>query len=316
MPLTQQESRCIDLARSHLAGKYGGTWEVTDLLDDQFQADASPEALISNGSKTAAVEVKRLMGDAEFQTYLQSSFSLERYLAPSSGGCYTLNPALDFRLPMELRFRRHVKKEIERVAATLAPGQSGAIHIPRKAHVTLANDSMPGFIYCCHNSTGLIVREVSTRLAGAFWLVDEGQWEHSFVTLEAKAAFHNALVASCQATLKGDDGSVSWVEEWELIRGEEDGSSESGVWLIAVTKARSVLGSVAENVDIMLEKAKRKFETMHWADLHVLVFDNHAAIVTAGRVAEVVAGFEPEDLGAIDLILFADKDTTTQVWPA
>jgi hypothetical protein len=293
---------------------FGGTWEISDVLDDTHQSDPSPEALVSNGSKTAAIEVKRLIGDDEYLTYIESMFSLEKYLTPSCGGHYSLGTALDFRLPMEPRFRRHVKKEVERVAPTLAPEQTGAIRIPRQAHVSLIKDSGPGYIYCCHTSTGHFVQEVSSRLAGVFLLVDDGQWEHEFVTEEAKKAFQEALVAACEIRLQGDLAPFAWTEEWPLTRGSDEGT-QSGVWLIAVTGARSVQGSVAEAVDIMLEKAKQKFEERRWAELHVLVFDNASALMTVDRVAEVVAGFEPEDLGAIDVILVADEDVVAQVWP-
>lgn len=315
MPLTDQEIRCIDMACSHLAGLYGGIWRITAVPDEQYPSEPSPDAIVSNDVTTAAIEVKRLTGDAVLQTYKESMLSLNRFLVPSCGGHYTLNPYEDFRLPMEPPFKRHVKHEIERVAPSLAPGESGAIRMPRQAHISLANESGPGYIYCCHNVTGHFVQQVSPRLTGAFFLVDDGQWEHEFVTDEALAAFHDALVSACQTRVEQGKAPVSWVEEWELTRREEDGSGEAGVFLICVTDARSVYGSVAEAVDVMLEKAKRKFEARRWADHNVVVFDNASALTNTERVADVVAGFERDELGAIDLILFAHGDDLTQVWP-
>lgn len=315
MPLTDQESHCIDLACSHLAGLYGGIWRTTESLDEKYQSEPSPEVVVSNGTTTAAIEVKRLTGDSALQTYVESTLSLERYLAPSCGGYYALSPCVDFRLPMDPPLRRYVKREIERVAALLAPGHSGAIRIPRRAHISLARESGPGYIYCCHNSTGGLVQQVSPRLTGVFLLVDDGQWEHEFVTDEALADFHDALVAGCNTRVEQGHATISWIEEWELMRAEEDGSGETGVAILSVTDARDVFSSVTEAVEMVLEKAKRKFEARRWAEHHVVVFDNASALTTAERVADVAAGFEREELGAIDLILCAHGDDLTQVWP-
>jgi hypothetical protein len=316
MPLTQQERRCIDLACLHLASVHGGNWRITDILDDQYQTESSPEVVVSNGVITAAIEVKQLTGDSVFQAYVESMLSLERSLAPSCGGYYALSPCVDFRLPVDRRFRQHVKREIERVAPTLAPGQSGAIHIPREAQISLIRESGPGYIYCCHISTGGVVQEVSPRVTGVFRLVDDGQWEHSFVTDSGRAAFHDALIAACRARIECGRPQVSWIEEWELSRAEQDGSGETGVFVIAVTDARDVSSSVAEGVGRMLEKAKQKFQGRRWADQHIIMFENRGAFMTASRVGDVVSGFEAEELEAIDLIFLVDGDNMTQVWPA
>ncbi len=314
MPPSAQEARCIELACGSLCKRYGGTWEIVDDLDLQYPTEPSPEVRVSNGKISAAIEVKGLTGDSEFNSYVESIFSLKKYLAPSCGGYYYLNPALNFRLPMEPRFRRYVKREIERVAPTLAPETSGAIRIPREAYVSLANPTGPGFIYCCHTPTEDVVREVSPRLIGAFLLVDEGQWEHSFVTEEAKQVFQDALVEACQRRIDTGRGVLTWTEEWQLTRGNEAGAN-SGVWVIAVTDARDVYASVTEAVDLMLEAALRKFEERRWADIHVIVFDNQGVMMTADRVAAVAIGFQAEELQAVDLILLADNDSIVQVWP-
>lgn len=239
LSLSEQEARCIDLACQYLASLHGGTWIITELLDETHRSEASPEVLVSNGSTTAAIEVKRLIGDDEYLTYLESMFSLEKYLAPSCGGYYVLNPALDFRLPMEPPFRRYVRREIERVAPSLAREQAGAIRIPRQAVLSLSRSSGPGFVYCCHNSTGQIVQDVSSRITGAFFLVDDHLWEHEFVTDEARSAFQNALVAACEKRAQGDLALFNWMEEWELTRGSDEGTrTASSSWL---SQARATL---------------------------------------------------------------------------
>lgn len=145
MPLTEQESRCIELACGHLAALYGGVWTMvgSPSLDDLYPSEPTPEVLVGNGSLTAAIEVKRLTGDSVFQAYTESIFSLHRSLVPSCGGYYWLNPPVDFRLPMELALRRQVKKEIERIAPTLAEGESGPVRIRREGHISLISASGP-----------------------------------------------------------------------------------------------------------------------------------------------------------------------------
>jgi len=65
MPLTDQEQRCIRHACAYLGANRGGVWELEDgpTLDDQYPSSASPEAIITNGTEKAAVEVKRITGD-------------------------------------------------------------------------------------------------------------------------------------------------------------------------------------------------------------------------------------------------------------
>lgn len=313
MPLAEQESRCVELACRHLAEANGGTWVISDDLDEQNPSEPSPEVRVTNGITTAAIEVKRIIGDEAYLTYRESFYSLVRYLTPSCGGNYILNPALDFRLPMEPGFRKHVRREIERVAPTIAHEETGAIQIPRQAFISHLTETGPGHISCYHNSTGHFIQEVSPRLKEKFQLVDGALWEHSFVTDEAKQEFQDAVFAACERRSDGDPGPFSWTEEWELIRGAKD--AEDGVWLIVSTGARDVYGTLLEAVSITLEKARTKFEDRRWADIHMVVFDRASVLITVAGVAGIAAEFDPEDLGAIDVILVADGNEISQVWP-
>lgn len=314
MPLTEQEARCIGLTCQFLGRMHGSEWKLDRILDDEVHGRPSPEALVSDGAVTAAVEVKRLIGDGQYQTYLESMFSLEKYLVPSCGGYYSLSPPIDFRLPMDRALRRQIKREVNRVAPTLAEGQVGAVLTTQRAHVVLIGKTQPGYIYCCHTSTGSLVQEVSPRLGGAFMLVDEGNWEHSFVTEECKAAFHDALVSACERCLVAGDGSLSWNEEWNLTRGIDDGSKDDGVWLIAVTDARDVT-SVFQAVDGTLDKAARKFATTRWADVHVVVLDRAGAMMSLERVSAATATLVQGDIPNVDLVLVTDDDVVEKVWP-
>ncbi|MHA1169646.1 MAG: hypothetical protein ACTSRU_17600, partial [Candidatus Hodarchaeales archaeon] len=106
-------------------------------MDGLSLPEPTPEVTVGNGKRTAAIEVKRLTGDSTYQEYIASLLSNQKFLVPSCGGSYYINPAVDFRLPMPANLRRVVKREIERVASTLGPGQKGTIQISRQGHISL-----------------------------------------------------------------------------------------------------------------------------------------------------------------------------------
>jgi hypothetical protein len=320
VPLTSQEQHCVDLALGPLGDLYGGTWRVTDgpTLDDLHESQASPECLLTNGLISAAVEVKRLTGDSVMQAYTEALLSLNRSLIPSCGGYYTLSPAIDFRLPIDGSLRRLLKKEIKRVAPTLVPGGApGVVHIPRKAHVSMSREDGPGNLWCCHNSTGNLVAEASPLVTGTFLLVDQGTLEHNFVTDAGLAAFHAALADACRRRIETGSGHLQWFEEWELWRCEDfpddDPCDRDGVHVICVTEARSVDVSVAEALDLMLEKALKKFERT-WAERHLIVLDQATALCNAERVGQALSWVTPEELANVDLILLTDNDEVSVVW--
>ena len=156
MPLSEQERRCVAFACRHLKDEYGGSWSIQQDLDDLYPSEPTPEVVVTNGEKSAAVEVKRLTGDSAYQEYVASLLSNERVLVPSCGGSYYLNPPVDFHLPMPTNLRRLVKREIDRVAPTLGLGEKGAIRIPREGNVSLISETGPPFISCLHGGHTLI----------------------------------------------------------------------------------------------------------------------------------------------------------------
>jgi hypothetical protein len=129
MPLSEQEQRSIELTCRDLEKRYGGSWSVQQCLDDLNLAEPTPEVIVGNGERTAAIEVKRLTGGTIYQEYISSLFSNQNYLVPSCGGSYYIHPAVNLRLPFPAELRRTVKREIERVAQSLNPGQKNVIRI-------------------------------------------------------------------------------------------------------------------------------------------------------------------------------------------
>ena len=110
MPLSEQERRCVDHTCEFLSSNYGGQWRIENCLDEINPSNPSPEAVVTNGDTTAAIEVKRLMGDTIDREYYESLLSNQDYLVPSCGGYYWLSGPVDLRLPLNRKLRRLVKK--------------------------------------------------------------------------------------------------------------------------------------------------------------------------------------------------------------
>lgn len=310
MPLSEQEQRCVAFACHYLQEHYGGSWSIKENLDDLKLSEPTPEVIVSNGEKTAAVEVKRLTGDSTYQDYIAYLRNNERFLVPSCGGSYYLCPAVDFRLPMAADLRRLVKREIERVAPNLSPGQKGAIRIPRQGHVSLIAKSGPPFISCLHGGPySELMSRLREKVTGKFMLVDEGL-EHSFITQECKDAFEEAVVAACKRCLEGNIGPFIWYEEWEIVRIDNEGG-ENGVWIIATTDARSMQESAEQCVHAVLNNAMRKFRGKHWADLNIIVLET-SLLSPASLAAQAVENFIPEDRALINHFLIVEGEDVNE----
>jgi len=310
MPLSAQEKRCIDCACHYLGEHYGGNWSIQKNLDDLKLQEPTPEVIAGNGTKTAAVEVKRLI-DFPYRDYIAYLRSNEKRLRPPCGGSYYLCPALGFKLPMPDNLQQLVKHEIKRVAPTLSVGQKITIRIPRQGHVSLIAEPGPPFLSCSHGDPyPELMSNIKERVTGKFMLIDEGL-EHSFITQECKEAFEEAVVAACKGCLEGKTSPFDWYEEWELTRiDNEDG--EDGVWIIASTGAHSMQASVEQCVHYSLDNAIRKFRrTPRWADLHVVVIEASLGC-PAGLAASAVERFMPEDRALIDHFLIVEGENIVE----
>jgi len=173
MPLKEQEKKCVNLACSYLKEQYGGEWTLLHTPDDQVLSVPTPDAIVGNGTRTAAVEVKRII-DFAYRDLMSNVRSNEAFLAPPCGGFYYLNPPLDFGLPMSSPLRKLIRKEIERVAPTLNPGQKGAIRMPRQGHISMISSSGPPFIECLHlGPHSELMSRIGKQVPGGFLLIDD-----------------------------------------------------------------------------------------------------------------------------------------------
>jgi hypothetical protein len=312
--LTDQEFRCIRLACEYLSSD-GSSWTLADgpTLDSLHPMEPTPEVIVSDGLRTAAIEVKRLTGEAGYQTYKESLLSLRRALAPSCGGDYFLSGPVNFHLPMEGRLRRILAREIERVAPRLEVGDKAALKVERQGYIVFREWDGQRYAHCLHNYGQEVLRPLTQFIEGAVFLIDEGL-EHSFVTDEGRAAFTDVLRSAYEDKRFGIVNPLRWFEEWELIKnGDHDPTKpeEDQVWMIAVTPARSVYASVEECMDTMMGKALAKFSGKRWADLHVIVLEVQTSLMKPERSVPVIQGIDPNDLADVDLILLVNEEETT-----
>ena len=318
MPLTDQEQSCIEKACAFLATTARGTWEIKSYPTELFPQEKTPEVVVTNGTKDAAIEVKRLTGDAMSQVCRESLLSNEKYLAPPCGGYYSLEPPVDLRLPVPSQLRKHLKKQIAVVAPALKPEESGVVLVPREGRISLGSEKETSMIHCSHSTQhSELLYPVVNRIQGRYMLIDEG-WEHSFFADDGRKAFQNTVVEACERRLgNGDASPFTWQEEWRLTRGKDAETPEDegdGVWIIAVTEAREVRDSVTECVEAVLEGAFAKFSSRKWGDVQMIVLES-STYAPADLVIQVVNSAEPGDLATVDYVLLVDSGKLIECYP-
>ncbi len=319
MPLSQQEAHCIELACKHLSLMFGSTFTIESYPDETYRNEPAPEVIVTDGYNKAAIEVKRLEKDELHEKYLPSLLSNRRFLAPSYGGHYTLIPPVDLRMPLDQALRRLLRKEINRLAPTLAPGVPGALRVPRQGHIEVVKYRGEGDLWCEHagdRSAGVLLAPLSQMVRGSFMLHDKG-WQHSFFTSEGKKAFHVAVVDACHKALNGVTTPFEWYEEWKLWKDEDRsprGKDDDGVGIIASMEARDVMKQVEQRVRNAVDDAEKKFATRQWADLHVLTLETSPHDHTQ-QLKETVAVLMSKYPKNIDMVFLVVGDLLTKCYP-
>jgi hypothetical protein len=312
VPLTALELHCVQLACDFLSRVREGRWALVDGLtpDEQDPSAPTPEAVVSDGNLRAAVEVKRLKGPTGWQRHLSAQRWLEQYLAPTCGGRYHLVPPDGIYLPIDRKLARELKRQIEQVAPTMAVGETRPVPVPREGVLQFIAGSQFDHIYCSHNAR--VFGAFSRRIPGTYWLVDDDEPEHSFVTDRGMQAFWTALeVASRQARAAGQ-ATMYWQEEWPLTLLNVEGR---GVEVRLIFGAADLPASVSENVETMVAKALPKFTGQRWGDLSVLVFEKSDPIISADRVRCALGSLDRQRRIPFDLVLLVDDEVVSQVWP-
>jgi hypothetical protein len=314
MPLSPDEQRCVLGACRLLARLRGGSWAIVEgaTLDDLHPDSKSPEVLVSNGTLSAAIEVTELRGGSVWNEHGVSWRTLQSVLRPRREGHFLLVPSDDFRLPISKAVVRQLKQQIEVAAQSLhEEGAVAVVRVPRSAVVSLANPTLPGYVYCCHHSMPEVLHAASSQITGAYMLVDCDQWEHTFQTDIGRSLAAQRIANACNRRLAGEITTAEWDEEWALHLMDVNGS---GVEILCATAAVSVPGMVAEDVSRAVAAKHRKFAGQQWADLHVLVMDARFSLTSTDYAALALSHVPDEQLSQLDVIALAHGDDTEMVW--
>lgn len=185
------------------------------------------------------------------------------------------------------------------------------VRVPRSAVVSLANPTLPGYVYCCHHSMPEVLHAASSQITGAYMLVDCDQWEHTFQTDIGRSLAAQRIANACNRRLAGEITTAEWDEEWALHLMDVNGS---GVEILCATAAVSVPGMVAEDVSRAVAAKHRKFAGQQWADLHVLVMDARFSLTSTDYAALALSHVPDEQLSQLDVIALAHGDDTEMVW--
>lgn len=138
--------------------------------------------------------------------------------------------------------------------------------------------------------------------------------EHSFVTDECREDFCLAVVAASKGLLTGGDGRITWTEEWELHRTDDNDDGLPHVSLV-VGVVGDVPSGIREVVSKMVAQALAKF-WQKWADKHVIVFDDkYMDLCEPQYVRPILADLAPSLETVVDLIVLIHKEQAIQVWP-
>jgi hypothetical protein len=314
MPLSPDEQRCVLGACRLLARLRGGSWAIVEgaTLDDLHPDSKSPEVLVSNGTLSAAIEVTELRGGSVWNEHGVSWRTLQSVLRPRREGHFLLVPSDDFRLPISKAFVRQLKQQIEVAAQSLHDeGAVAVVRVPRSAEVSLANPTLPGYVFCCHHSMPEVLHAASSQITGAYMLVDCDQWEHTFQTDIGRSQAAQRIANACNRRLDGEITTAEWDEEWALHLMDVNGS---GVEILCATAAVSVPGMVAEDVSRAMAAKHRKFAGQRWADLHVLVMDARFSLTSTDYAALALSHVPDEQLSQLDVIALAHGDDIEIVW--
>jgi hypothetical protein len=281
-------------------------------LDDLHQNSKSPEVLVSNGILSAAIEVTELRGGSVWNKHRVSWRTLQSELQPSREGHFILVPSDDFRLPIPKPVVRQLKQQLEVAAQSLHDqGAVAVVRVPRSAKVALVNPKQPGHVFCYHDSMPAVLHAASSRITGAYTLVDCDQWEHRFQTENGRDEAVQRIVDACHRRLGGEKTIAEWDEEWALHLTDVSGS---GVDILCVTEAVSIPDMVAEDVSRAVAAKHRKFTGRRWADLHVLVMDARLRLTSRDYVALALSHVPDEQLSQFDVIARVHGDDIEMVW--
>ena len=313
MPLSEQESRCVELLCHHLNQTTGGQWRVAKSLDDEHPSGPSPDVLLASDAGEIAVEIKRLTDGEVFDRHDVATRSLQRSLAPKTGGRFRLHPSRGVHLPVDKDLERRLRRIVPEIAAGLSVGESTGIPVRRQALVRCVEAKQGHFVSCWHHQTGDEVRRLSGDVDGTFYLDDADQPEHQFFSEECRLTFREVLRDACAASSLSGSSAVEWGEEWRLERVGDAPDGGSGVSLVRVAvddPDAAAVGAVSKAVD----DAKAKFVQADWAPLSAVALHvgERGWVLRWENYERAVSDLTAADVNPLDVVFLVADDCVRQ----
>ncbi len=306
MPSSRHERQCIQAICQHLQRTLGDGWEVDRWLDDEYPNQRSPDVLLTDGSNSIAIEIKRLTDGDTFHEYEEALQSLYQGLAPDRDRNFTLLPPPSIRLPLGRALVRKLRPRVAAAASGLDADETATVSVPRQATVRYYPRSDGGFIHCSHARSDEFLA-VSPEVSGAYFVEEDDGPDHQFLSDESRAQFRQILIRACARSQQRGHAQMQWCEDWELQRGQDSTEGKGGVHVVAAT-ADFVESAAKRSVEKAVCSAKTKFGAVEWAGRTALAL--HAGEqqhkLSPSLLEAAIDRLRPSDLQPIDSVFFVD----------
>jgi hypothetical protein len=321
MPKRAEERQAVEAVCRLFNDRLGSSWDVvpSPAPDEVYREEKAPDALISDGRITVAVEVTQLTGGEKVHSYLISKSALERELTKalpeSFEGTLWICPPDGFRLPVPRTFVR----QLQALIAPLAPTVSAQIpetylRVPMNGSVMKSQNDNVTWWFCKHDRSKFHLMLENHSPPGIYSLNDQceyGIWKHPDVEddnllLEAVGP----LIESC-ARIDGGTVQVKWHDLWKMVF---HSSGPTGVRVVCISEVYSLPDSARRDVRAAIQRKNLKFSNRTWADLHVL-----ALVVPFQQEQDYLLKLREDlpglvDLGNLDVVVAVYQGEASLLW--
>ena len=308
----EQERRSAASICQFLNQTSGRDWRVETWLDDLYQHEPSPDALLTDGTHNIAVEIKQLTDGHTFDAYGLAQQSLYRRLAPDSNRQYVLIPPPTFRLPLKPKWVTNVKHQLTKTAPELRVGETVELPIPRQATVRFLGQSDAGVVFCGHARNDDVLA-ISPNVEGCFVLEDGGEPDHQFLSEESRLEFQQTRRRACEDSRLAGTAVIEWREQWKLLRDPDPAEGQGGVFVVAAV-ANFIESAAIESVEKAIQDARKKFVRKQWGGRTAVALQageqQHELTGTLFQMA--IARLEAADVQPLDTVFLIDGAQVSQ----
>jgi hypothetical protein len=322
MPKRAEERQAVEAVCRLFNARLGSSWDVVPgpAPDEAHREEKAPDALISDGKITAAVEVTQLTGGETLHRYLTSKPALERELTKalpeSFQGTLWICPPDGFALPVT----RELVTQLQRLVAEVAPTVSAEnpqsyIRFPMMGWLSKTRNNHHTEWLCRHSRSQFHIVLERKSQPGIYYLYDEcdyGLWSHPEVEDENMLLDSISSLIEAAASIDNNDRQqIQWHDLWPVIFVP---SAPRNVSVLAISKVYSLPDSAQQDVSSAIQRKISKFSERSWADLHVL-----ALVVPFQQEQDYLLKLRedlPElvDLGNLDVVVAVYQGEASLLW--